>query len=240
MKKTIAVLLAFCSFHFCWAQQSTSHISVKWAPTGLVLGSLSLQGEYNFGGRSSLTAKIGLPVNARHEFAYEADNANFNMKATSFLAGYRMYTSKRNLSGFYIEPYFKYVHQSSEGAANSNLNGRPVRMTFTNEYNGAGIGAQLGVQFLVHKRFVIDLFFLGPEINSASNKFRSAEIAHTLPWTEVEANEAKRDIEDFIDQFPFIKNRTHIVADENNRTVMADFKGALPGLRTGISFGFAF
>lgn len=130
--------------------------------------------------------------------------------------------------------------KAARGAANSSLDGRPVRMNFTNEYNGAGVGAQLGVQFLVSKRFVIDLFFLGPELNSASNKFRSSESSHTLPWTDIEANEAKRDIQDFIDQFPFIRNNTTIVVDNNNRTVMANFRGALPGVRTGVSFGLAF
>lgn len=214
--------------------------SLKWAPTGLVLGSLSLQGEYNFGGRSSLTAKIGLPINAIHKFEYKKDDASFNMKATSFLAGYRMYLSKKHLSGFYVEPYFKYVHQSSEGETAVALNYRPAHMIFINQYNGAGIGAQMGVQFLISKRFVIDLFFAGPELNASTNKFCSFETDSTIPWTYAEAKEAEEDIRNFIDKFPFIRNNTKLMVDKTDRTVTANFKGALPGLRTGISFGFAF
>jgi hypothetical protein len=30
------------------------------------------------------------------------------------------------------------------------------------------------------------------------------------------------------------------MVDQNNKTVMANFKGALPGYRIGVSFGFAF
>ena len=242
MKNGMFILLALFLFITSTAQDTkiyTPNITVKWAPTGLILGSLSLQGEYNIGGKSSLTAKIGLPVNARHQFDYKNDNASFDMKATSFLAGYRMYLSKKHLSGFYLEPYFKYVHQSSEGQANTSLNYRPAIMNFTNEYNGAGIGVQLGVQFLINKRFVIDLFLVGPELNAASNKFRSIEPT-SVPWTDDEAREAAKDIEDFLDKFPFIRNNTTVMADKTNRTVTADFKGALAGLRTGVSFGLAF
>jgi hypothetical protein len=52
--------------------------------------------------------------------------------------------------------------------------------------------------------------------------------------------EAEREIRDFIDQFPFIRNRTTIMVDRDNKRVNANFKGALPGLRTGVSVGFAF
>ena len=244
MRKTVLLfLLSVCLFQSILAQdQETAkpNITVKWAPTGLILGSLSLQGEYNFGGKSSLTAKIGLPVSSHHSFEYQGDDADFNLKATSFLAGYRMYLSKHHLKGLYLEPYFKYVHQTGEGEANSTLGSRQVRFGFTNDYNGVGIGAQLGVQFLIKERFVIDLFFLGPEINSATNNFKAVELTSSLPWSSVEAKDAEQDIKDFIDDFPFIRNRTDVMVDPNNRTVTADFKGALPGMRLGVSFGVAF
>lgn len=243
MRKAFCFLFALCILHFVNAQENQiakPNITLKWAPTGLILGSLSIQGEYNFGGKNSLTAKIGLPVNAHHNFEYDGDDADFNLKATTFLAGYRMYLSKNHLKGLYFEPFFKYVHHTSEGSANSALNNRPVRFGFTNDYNGVGVGAQLGAQFLIKKRFVIDLFFLGPEINSATNNFKAVELTSTISWTSIEANEAEQDIRDFIDNFPFIRNKTHVMVDKDNRTVTADFKGALPGMRVGVSFGVAF
>lgn len=87
---------------------------------------------------------------------------------------------------------------------------------------------------------MIDFFFLGPEINSSKNNFKAVEASSTIPWSSVKANEAEQDIRDFIDQFPFIKNKTNIVVDQNNKTVMANFKGVLPGYRIGVSFGYAF
>src|SRR5215213_1908642 len=109
MKKAFLLLFGLVHLHIAFSQEksSTPNVTVKWAPTGLILGSLSLQAEYNFGGKSSLTAKIGIPVSARHSFDYEEDDADFDLKATSFLAGYRMYLSKNHLKGLYFEPFFK-------------------------------------------------------------------------------------------------------------------------------------
>jgi hypothetical protein len=87
---------------------------------------------------------------------------------------------------------------------------------------------------------VIDFFFLGPEINSSTNDFKAIELTSTIPWNTIEANDAEQEIKDFIDEFPFIRNKTKVMVDPNNRSVFADFKGALPGMRIGVSFGVAF
>lgn len=236
----IFILLSGLIFSLiCPAQENSPNISLKWAPLGLIPGSISLHGEYNFG-KNSLTAKIGVPLKARHSFEYDDKDALFNMKATSFMAGYRTYLSKKHMKGFYFEPFFKYVHHSSEGTGNAILNGETVVMNFTNNYDGIGIGAQRGVQFIIRKKVVIDLFFFGPEINAARNKFKARETSDAIPWTTVQASEAERDIREFIDQFPFIRNKVNVMVDRENKTVTTDFKGSLPGLRTGVSIGIAF
>ena len=161
------------------------------------------------------------------------------MKGTSVMAGYRRYLSKKHLRGLYLEPYVKYLHHTGDGIGNTTLNGEAVSMHFTNDYKGIGLGAQLGAQFIISKRIVIDLFFLGPEINSAKDNFKAVEITNAIPWNEVQANEAQKDIKDFVDQFPFVGNKTTVTVDKSNRTVTAGFKGALPGVRAGVSFGIA-
>ena len=215
------------------------NIGLKWAPTGIVFGNISLQGEYNFG-KNSLTAKIGIPFNKHQTFQFSDKDADFTMRATSFLAGYRTYLSKKHMRGLYFEPFFKYVHHTSEGTGNTVLDGDPVVMNFTNEYNGAGFGIQLGTQFIVAKKFVIDFFFLGPEINSSKNNFKAVEASSTIPWSYVKANEAEQDIRDFIDKFPIIRNKVNITVDQNNKAVFANFNGVLPGYRIGVAVGFAF
>jgi hypothetical protein len=241
MKNILILIPLVCLLQSTKAQNTSLKpaIAVKWAPTGLLLGSVSLQGEYNFG-KNSLTAKIGVPANTHRNFTYEDNDANFSMKATSFMAGYRIYLSKQQLKGLYLEPYFKYVHHTAEGVGTGTLSGESIELNFTNNYNGFGAGAQLGAQFLIGKKFIIDLFLLGPEINSSMNNFKAVEVSNSLPWTFIQAREAENDIRDFVDQFPFVRNRTSVMVDKDNRTVMANFKGALPGFRTGVSFGFLF
>ena len=241
MRKT----LIFFFFIFVYlggaSQQKTfdPKITLKWAPTGLVFGNISLQGEYSFGRKKSLTAKISIPVKKKYEVIYDENNADMFMKALSFLSGYRMYLSKQKLKGFYIEPYFKYVHHTSEGVGHGKLDGELVTMNFTNEYNAAGMGVQFGTQFIIAKRFVIDLFFLGPEINSATNNFKAIDVSNSAAWNTIQASEAEADIIKFLDQFPFVRSHVNVRVDQPNRTVTADFKGALPGIRTGVSIGIA-
>jgi hypothetical protein len=244
MKKALILtcILIFCQY--CFAQVAKipePNVAFKWAPTGLLLGSLSLQAEYSFAPKHSLTAKIGVPVKTRHQFEYEGDNADFDMRATSFMAGYRTYLSRRSkMQGIYLEPFFKYVHHTSEGFSTGRLNYQDVEWNFTNDYNAYGIGLQLGAQFIIGKHLTIDLFLLGPEINKASNNFKAIDISQSLPWSPIESREAEKDIREFLDQFPFLHNNVDVLINSSDKTVNAKFNGALPGLRTGISFGFAF
>jgi hypothetical protein len=241
MKNIVLFLFALLSTCFLFGQTVTTkpNISVKWAQTGVIFGNISLQGEYGIG-RNSLTARIGFPFNKHQTFQFDNKDADFSMKAISFLAGYRTYLSRKHMKGLYFEPYFKYVHHLSEGAGNAVLDGDKVIMSFTNDYNGVGFGVQLGAQFFISKRFVLDFFFLGPEINSAKNNFKATEVSGVLPWTYAKANEAEKDIKSFIDKFPFIRNKVNIKVDQTNKTVMANYKGVLPGYRIGFSFGYAF
>lgn len=215
-------------------------ITVKWAPTGLILGDLSLQGEYSFLKKSSLTAKIGLPFSRPYHATFDGHDVDMHMRAFSFLAGYRKYLSKQILKGFYIEPFFTYAHHTSSGTGEGSLDYQKVTMDFTNDYNGAGVGIQLGSQFIIAKRLVIDLFFFGPQLTSSRNDFRAIDQYNYAAWTAIQADEAEQDIRDFLNQFPFIRNKVEVHVDKTNRTVMADFKGPLVGVRFGASIGLAF
>ncbi|MBA2500601.1 MAG: DUF3575 domain-containing protein [Chitinophagaceae bacterium] len=234
----LLLILILHSVH-CISQDSIqkAQVALKWAPTGLIAGNISLLVEYGFGKHSSLTAKLGIPVKVSHQLKYDGDDTRFSSRAMSFMAGYRRYLSQKQLKGFYLEPYFKYVHHSSEGKANTTLDGEAVLMQFNNDYNAAGIGVELGIQFLINERMAIDFFFLGPEINWARNNFKAVETTNNSAWTYAQAREAEYDIREFLDDVPFLKNKTTILVNQDERTVMADFKGVLPGYRIGLSFG---
>jgi len=215
-------------------------IAIKWAPTGLLLGGMNLQAEYGFIKKSSLTAKIGVPFSRGFDATFDGNNVDMHMKNFSFLAGYRKYLSKQILEGFYIEPFFTYAHHTAYGTGEGALDGQHVTMDFDNDYNGIGIGIQLGAQFIIARRLAIDFFFLGPQLTSSTNNFRAIDRYNSAAWTDIQADEAEQDIKDFLNQFPFIRNKVDVNVDKTNRTVMADFQGPLVGIRCGFSIGFAF
>jgi len=242
MKKIsiLILLLSIYCFSFSQDKEFDPTVTVKWAPTGLLVGNAAVQGEYSFNSKSSLTAKIGVPLGKNYHSKFHGKEIDLNMKAFSFLTGYRLYLSKQKMRGLYFEPYFKYVHLTTGGLGETTLDNQPVTLNFTNTFSAFGLGAQLGTQFIVHKRFVIDLFFLGPEINSANNSFRAVDPAGSESWTNIEANQAERDIHDFLNQFPFLKNKVAVRVDKTNKSVNADFNGWVAGIRAGFSVGYAF
>lgn len=241
--KRFCYLVVFSSLLLAVNAQDTvfqPKIAVKWAPTGLFLGSLSLQGEYGFIKKSSLTAKIGMPFSRSFHATFDGHDVGMHMKAFSFLAGYRKYLSKQILKGFYIEPFFTYAHHTADGTGEGKLDNQQVTMDFTNDYNGVGVGIQLGTQFIIAKRLVLDLFFFGPQLTSSRSNFRAIDNYNSAAWTNIQAEEAEQDIKNFLNQFPFIRDKVNVQVDQINRTVMADFQGPLVGIRFGASIGFAF
>ena len=242
MKKlTILILsLPLCLLSFAQDKAYDPFVSVKWAPTGLLVGNVAVQGEYSFNRKSSLTAKLGVPLGKNYHTKFHGREIDINMKAFSFLTGYRLYLSKRKMQGMYFEPYFKYVHQTAGGLGETTLDNQPVVLNFTNTYNAFGFGGQLGAQFFVYKKFLIDIFFLGPEINSVNNSFRAVDPQGSESWTNIEATQAEQDIYNFLNQYPFIKNKVDVKVDKPNKSVNADFNGWAAGIRCGFSIGFAF
>ena len=92
-----------------------------------------------------------------------------------------------------------------------------------------------------HKTGVtIDLFFLGPEANSAKHNIVMQDITSTGPWDAQESADAQQEIDDAIGDLPIIGDKLKVVVDANARTVSSDYKGFLPGFRTGLSIGFRF
>jgi hypothetical protein len=241
VKKLTLILIPLLVCQVINAQDKASEpkITLKWARTGLILGNASFQVEYSLLTKSSLTAKIGVPVGRPYDATFDGHQVDMNMKAVSFLAGFRRYLSKQLLRGFYIEPFFTYVHHTSDGIGEGELDGQPVTMDFTNAYNGVGIGVQLGAQFIIAKRLVLDLFFLGPQVTSSTNNFRAIDPYNSGAWSNIQGEEAEQDIKNFLDQFPFIKNKVDVHVHNMNRTVTADFNGPLMGVRFGVSIGIA-
>jgi hypothetical protein len=245
MKKLfLLVLIAFTGALAANAQDSSRYdasYAIKVNPASYFLGKLSLLGEYNFKNKKSLTIGIGIPMEKTGSFELDDTAREISTKTTSFMAGYRMYFGKKRLSGFYFEPYLKYLKNETNTTINIDVNGSNEEFTLGSDYSGIGLGAQLGVQFSIAKVVVFDLFLLGPEINSAKHELLAVNInPGVIPWTQLEEDDIERDLYDAVKDVPIIGKKIKFEADKNAHSVRSEFKGMLPGFRIGASIGIRF
>lgn len=238
MKTNLTIIALLLTFAVS-AQNSTNFIA-KWAPGALAAGKIAVGGEYNFKHRKSVTLLVGIPNPRSYEVDFDGDKSDVETKGFSVLAGYRYYLSKRQVSGFYIEPYGKYVSQEGTGILKGELVSEEADFNTKVTYSGFGVGAQLGVQFLIAKRVALDLYILGPEANISDFNTTAKDVSSTLPWTPQMAAEAKADIEESIRDIPIIGDKAEVKVDAATKTVSVDYNGFLPSLRAGISIGWRF
>lgn len=218
----------------------SSSSALKWNPASLYFGKVSLIGEYNLKHKKSLTLGIGIPYSKSLTYQLDNKDRNITMKTFSLMAGYRMYLGKKDMTGFYFEPYLKYLKNDASTLISTNLNGKPTDLATTSNYTGFGVGAQLGIQFMIAKRVVFDLFLIGPEANTARHTVVMKDMTSTGSWDAQQAADAQTEINKSIGDLPIIGKKIKVTVDANTRTVSSDYKGFLPGLRAGLSVGFRF
>jgi hypothetical protein len=250
MRKINVLLIVLFVAATCIAQQKeektkdkpefSPSYAVKWNPESLFFGKVSAFGEFNFKHKKSFTLGIGIPMDKSITFKLDDEDRVITTKTFSIMGGYRMYLGKKDMKGFYFEPYLKYMKNDASTIINTDLDGTPTDFVTTSSYSGVGVGLQLGVQFMIAKRVVFDLFFLGPEANSAKHAVSMHDITSTGPWNAQESADAQEEIDDAIGDLPIIGDKLKVKVDANARTVSSDYKGFLPGFRTGLSIGIRF
>lgn len=217
--------------------------AVKWNPAGLIFGKVTIGGEVNLNHRRSITAVIGLPKDRTlsHKFGEKEESVTY--KTTSVMGGYRMYLGKKSMTGLYFEPYLKYLN--NEGLLpdiKTTIDGEQATFRLNTDYTGIGLGAQLGLQFAIANRVVIDWFVIGPEINRFKFKLTFQDVSNppTSMWGNVDESDARRELEELLNEIPLLGSKVDIDVDRANKTVRSSYRGALTGFRTGISIGVKF
>jgi opacity protein-like surface antigen len=236
MQKTLFILLT-AAFLMGTASAQDKNVFIKWAPASLAAGKVTVGTEYHFKKKQSLEFFVGIPVAVNKEFEYDGNTSELESKAFSIFAGYRYYFGRRGASGFYVEPYVKYLKHETDGFLEGDLDGEYAKFATRTEYKGFGAGAQLGVQFLIAKRVSLDLFLLGPEANSAKFSSISTDVADNIPWTFVDAREAEQNVKDALSDIPIIGDKIEVQVNQAAKTVSTKYDGFLPGLRLGASIG---
>lgn len=248
MKKVSFILCALLMILAAHAQDSASKethdlfpsFGVKYNPTALAFGGIAFQGEYHFKRKKSFTLGINVPAQMTRSIEVDGKDRDVTTKTLSFYGGYRMYLGKKSMRGFYFEPFLHYTQNEMSSIIDGDLSGAPVDFASTGKYTAFGVGAQLGVQFMIAKRVIIDFFFLGPEANSTKYSLVMRDITTVGPWDAQDVADAQREINQTIEDVPGLKNKVKVTLDANQKTATSDYKGFLPGFRGGLSIGIRF
>jgi hypothetical protein len=214
--------------------------TAKFAPAGLAVGKVTFGGEFNYKHKKSVTLLIGLPFDKTRSVDFDNKSNNLTTRATSVMAGWRYYLGKKDMSGFYIEPYAKYLKAEAQGFLEDDLNGQPAKFDSRFSYKGFGAGLQLGVQFLIAKKVSLDFFLVGPEANTIKLSTSATDVYDNIPWTLADGQEAEKNIKDVLEDIPVIGKKTEVTVNTATKTVTASYKGFAPGFRFGGSIGFRF
>ena len=155
------------------------------------------------------------------------------------MAGYRMYLGKKTMTGLYFEPYLKYLKNDAATIINTSLAGESVDLYTTSKYSAFGLGAQLGVQFMIAKKITFDFYFLGPEANSAKHSVVMQDRS-SGSWDAAEVKDAEKEINESIGDLPILGDKLKVTVNPNKKTVSSAYSGFLPGIRFGLSVGVRF
>ncbi len=245
--RSLLLLLALLCAVACFGQEEKTETpafdvsyAAKWNPLSLYFGKASIGGELNYKNRRSWTSVVGIPMDKTINFEMDNEEREVTLKTFSLMGGYRMYLGKKTMTGFYIEPYVKYVkNDATVPNIKATIGTQPTTFLLTSSYEGIGAGAQLGAQFMLGKRIVFDMFLLGPEANSASHQLLMRDVSNppTGPWDQAAAADAQRELEDLVKDLPIIGDKVEVKVDAAKKEVTSDYKGFLPGFRAGFSIG---
>ncbi len=102
-------------------------------------------------------------ANSSMEFIKDKEKSGY-----TFGADYRFYLAKENKydapRGVYLAPFISYYHFNNQRSGRDTANQN--QLTLNSTLNMLNIGGELGYQFVIKKRFVVDCVLLGPALTS--------------------------------------------------------------------------
>lgn len=235
MKKTLRaiVLTLLVSISFAHAQQG----AVKLNLLGLAFNNLSGSFEYVISENQSIILEATYKIPG--DFAKVITN-NSSGISTSEISGfairpeYRMYASRNETpKGFYFAPYLNYNQSNLDFTGT--YEGEAA--TGTGKFTAVGPGIQIGTQWVIADRVVLDWNFLGVSLNRYK---LSATV--TPDNSAVDLAQFNEDIVQSVTDIPIIGKRVEkrIQIDEASNTLSANIPFWFAGLRTGFSVGVLF
>ncbi len=207
---------------------------VKLNLPNLTFGNLTLNYERLLSARNSVALNLGYirpqaPVSALSDFvdADEVEPGEFSGLTATL--EYRIYGKKKGAGrGFYYAPYLRYANHKL--GFQSDIEGN-----FANadtQLSAVGLGGQIGAQWLIKDRVVIDWGILGLAAQWYTFKSTFTAVGDEIDFDEIRA-ELETDIEDSL-----LTNKLEFTSDENSLQAKMPF--LFGGARAYLSIGYKF
>jgi len=209
---------------------------VKLNLPNLAFGNITLNYERILSARNSVALNVGFirpqkPIS----FINDAFNTDESISAPEFsgitaTGEYRFYSKKKGAGrGFYFAPYARYANHKLDFNAD-------IQDNFTNvvtQLSAIGLGRQIGMQWLIKDRIVIDWGILG-----LAAQWYTSKTTFTSPLGEdINFEEIKADLIAEIDDSP-LTNKLEFTSTENSLEAKMPF--LFGGARTYLSVGYKF
>jgi hypothetical protein len=243
MKRFILSICILASIYIANAQDSSRQVQRR--------NIIKLDITSRFLYRNALVVSFERTVRSNQSFSVTAGYQEFPTWATlgegiavkddrkrygsKFGAEYRFYLKKENKylapRGVYIGPYFTFLDFKNERILQIDNNGTLEEAALESKLSIFNVGVQLGYQFVIKSRWVIDLVLVGPSVSRYNYKVEFNS----------DVNFDKEDIQneiilDLLDRFPFLNE---VVTDKE-----ATRKGKLDtwayGYRYQLQIGYHF
>lgn len=143
---------------------------------------------------------------------------------------YRFYLGNHQpIKGFYLAPYLRYWNlnfQMKDIIDEDNFN-------IDAKVSSIGLGFQMGYHWLINNKFSIDWYFVGLGVERINLKGSYITAASGYNYSTIED-----DVEDVFSGFKIIQNRLKTEVTPNALEVKLPIW--MPGIKTGLSIGYAF
>jgi|SRR5579863_875028 len=187
---------------------------------------------YVFGGYNEFPLNLNLDLS----------NTNFsdskNKTGYSMGAEFRFYLSKENKfdapHGIYLAPYLSYYQFSSSNTLTHTDSTGSQSININSSISLFNVGAELGYQFVVFKRFVIDVEMFGPSFTAYA-----FQVSTDGQFSGIDQNETLQAVLTALkNKFPLLNDLS--TSKEVYRSGVASSKFPAVGFRYAVCIGFMF
>jgi len=233
MKRYLILFLLLFTFSG-FAQENVVKVGVM----GLSYGDFSLSYERAVTPRSAINFTVGyLNPNVSLLNSFEEKGQSSGMVLRKLGSGmhtsfdYKFYVGdNEGIKGFYIAPYLRFLYYNSTFSDEIDKTYFDVDLRFSS----IGLGFQMGYQWIVFDKVTIDWYFLG--LNGA---YMFPKLVYsTANKSNFDYSSIKDNVSEVLDGFGYLQKS--LVQESSSKNLTNWLPAFVPGIRSGISIGYAF